>query len=41
MIRRVVTERFGPVVAGAFRFHAPLYDRVVAKVLDGNRCDRA
>jgi RNA polymerase sigma-70 factor (ECF subfamily) len=33
MIRRVVTERFGPVVAGAFRFHAPRCDRVVAKVL--------
>jgi RNA polymerase sigma-70 factor (ECF subfamily) len=33
MIRRVVTERFGPVVTGAFRFHAPRCDRVVAGVL--------
>ena len=34
MIRRVVTERVGPVVvAGAFRFHAARCDRVVSRVL--------
>jgi RNA polymerase sigma-70 factor (ECF subfamily) len=33
MIRRVVTDRLGPIAAGAFRFHAPRCDRVVSHVL--------
>jgi RNA polymerase sigma-70 factor, ECF subfamily len=33
MIRRAVTARIGEVAAGAFRFHAPRCDRVVAAVL--------
>jgi RNA polymerase sigma-70 factor (ECF subfamily) len=33
MIRRAVTMRIGEVAAGAFQFHAPRCDRVVAAVL--------
>ncbi len=33
MIRRAVTARIGDVAAGAFQFHAPRCDRVVAAVL--------
>lgn len=33
MIRRAVTARIGGVAAGAFQFHAPRCDRVVAAVL--------
>ncbi len=33
MIRRAVTVRIGEVAAGAFQFHAPRCDRVVASVL--------
>ena len=33
MIRRTVTSRIGMVTAGAFEFHAPRCDRVVAAVL--------
>ena len=33
MIRRLVTDRLGPVVSGAFRFHASRCDRVVSRVL--------
>jgi RNA polymerase sigma-70 factor (ECF subfamily) len=33
MIRRLMTDRLGPVVSGAFRFHAPRCDRVVSRVL--------
>lgn len=33
MIRRAVTVRIGEVAAGAFQFHAPRCDRVVAAVL--------
>jgi RNA polymerase sigma-70 factor, ECF subfamily len=33
VIRRLVTDRLGPVVSGAFRFHAPRCDRVVSRVL--------
>jgi RNA polymerase sigma-70 factor (ECF subfamily) len=33
MIRRSVTARIGEVAAGAFQFHAPRCDRVVAAVL--------
>jgi DNA-binding FrmR family transcriptional regulator len=33
MIRAILTERFGTVVAGAFHFHAPCCDRVVSRVL--------
>jgi RNA polymerase sigma-70 factor, ECF subfamily len=33
MIRRAVTSRLGEVTAGAFQFHAPRCDRVVAAVL--------
>ena len=33
MIRREVTVRIGEVAAGAFQFHAPRCDRVVAAVL--------
>jgi RNA polymerase sigma-70 factor (ECF subfamily) len=33
MIRRAVTARLGTVAAGAFQFHAPRCDRVVAAVL--------
>jgi RNA polymerase sigma-70 factor (ECF subfamily) len=34
MIRRAVTARIGEVATGAFQFHAPRCDRVVAAVLD-------
>ncbi len=33
MIRRSVTARIGSVATGAFQFHAPRCDRVVAAVL--------
>jgi RNA polymerase sigma-70 factor (ECF subfamily) len=33
MIRRSVSARLGAVAAGAFEFHAPRCDRVVAAVL--------
>ena len=33
MIRRAVTAQIGEAVAGAFEFHAPRCDRVVAAVL--------
>ena len=33
MIRRAVTARIGDVAAGAFQFHAPRCDRIVAAVL--------
>jgi RNA polymerase sigma-70 factor (ECF subfamily) len=33
LIRRAVTERIGAAAAGAFQFHAPRCDRVVATVL--------
>ena len=33
MIRRLVADRLGPVVSGAFRFHAARCDRVVSRVL--------
>ena len=33
MIRRAVTARIGEVATGAFAFHAPRCDRVVAAVL--------
>src|SRR6185295_1491182 len=33
MIRRAVTARIGSVASGAFQFHAPRCDRVVAAVL--------
>ena len=33
MIRRAVTDRIGAVATGAFQFHAPRCDRVVAAVL--------
>jgi len=39
MIRRAVTARIGSVASGAFQFHAPRCDRVVAAVLA--RIDRA
>jgi RNA polymerase sigma-70 factor (ECF subfamily) len=32
MIRGILTERFGTVVAGAFQFHGPRCDRVVSRV---------
>ncbi|HET6957610.1 MAG TPA: RNA polymerase sigma factor [Vicinamibacterales bacterium] len=39
MIRRAVTARIGSVASGAFQFHAPRCDRVVAAVLA--RIDRS
>jgi RNA polymerase sigma-70 factor (ECF subfamily) len=39
MIRRAVTVRLGELAAGAFQFHAPRCDRVVAAVMAGlSRC---
>lgn len=34
MLRRSVSERIGTVAAGAFQFHAPRCDRVVAAVME-------
>jgi RNA polymerase sigma-70 factor (ECF subfamily) len=40
MIRRAITERLGTVLPGAFQFHAPRCDRVVAAVFAQISIDR-